>query len=128
MAILLTKCKKLSKLIKSQAPLHQPILRDFGDYVLPRNMTNQLVQAYLRTFEHIYRVLHVPTFQQEYKAYWADPQAADMKFVIKLMLVCAIGACFHPDFARVNANSLRAMVPQWIQMAQRIALHCWLDR
>lgn len=119
MTTLLIKCKKLSKLIKSQNPLHQPVLRDLGDYVLPQNMTRQLVQAYLRTFEHVYRVLHVPTFQQEYKSYWADPQAATIPFVTKLLLVCAIGACFHPDFARAKANNLRSLVPQWIQIAQR---------
>ncbi|KAF2686197.1 hypothetical protein K458DRAFT_416503 [Lentithecium fluviatile CBS 122367] len=122
MAIFLAKCKNLGKLIKSQAPLHQPALRNFGNYVLPQKTTGQLVHAYLRTFEHIYRVLHVPTFQKEYKAYWADPQAASAPFVIKLLLVCAIGACFHPEFAKVNTNSLCSLVPQWIHMAQ-----CWLS-
>ena len=51
----------------------------------------------LRTFESAYRILHGPTFWQEYRRYWDSPSAAGEAFVAKLKLCMAIGACFHDD-------------------------------
>ena len=74
------------------------------------------MHAYLRTFETVYRVLHTPTFQQEYHQYWINPRATNDAFIIKLLLVMAIGTCFHQD--SVNAMSLRASSSKWIYAAQ----------
>ncbi|CAK7270862.1 hypothetical protein SEPCBS57363_004319 [Sporothrix epigloea] len=40
--------------------------------ILPRRETcEQLVQSYVSVSEGLYRVIHVPTFMQEFNAYWA---------------------------------------------------------
>jgi hypothetical protein len=67
----------------------------------PRSVADTLLDGYLRTFETVYRVLHVPTFRAEYARYWEHPQAANPAFVVLLQLCLAIGAClyFHEDAA-----------------------------
>ena len=91
---------------------------EFWQYVPPRPIAHQLVQSYLRTFETTFRVLHVPTFQQEYTQYWNNPQGASDFFVIKLLLTMAIGTSFYqgPD----NADySLRDQASLWITASQK---------
>ena len=91
---------------------------EFWQYVPPQAIAHQLVQSYLRTFETIFRVLHVPTFQQEYTRYWNNPQGASEFFVIKLLLTMAIGTSFYqgPD----NADySLRDSASLWITASQK---------
>ncbi|EZF68481.1 hypothetical protein H105_08998 [Trichophyton soudanense CBS 452.61] len=56
------KCKHLARAIKAQEiAKHNPVA-NILDHVPPRNVAEPLVQAYLRTFESIFRVLHVPSF------------------------------------------------------------------
>ena len=91
---------------------------EFWQYVPPQPIAHQLVQSYLRTFETIFRVLHVPTFQQEYTQFWNNPQGASEFFVIKLLLTMAIGTSFYqgPD----NADySLRDSASLWITASQK---------
>lgn len=60
-------------------------------------------------------MLHVPTFQQEYSQYWDDPEAASTSFVIRLLLVLAIGTCFYKGSTSV---ALRLSAAIWIYTAQ----------
>lgn len=113
---LLNKCKRLGRVYKAQHSINLSIPPDFRCYVPQRKTSDQLVQAYLRTFESVYRILHVPSFQQEYDSYWISPQSASTAFVVKLLLVMAIGTCFYQDPA--ESTSLRSSSVQWIYTAQ----------
>lgn len=113
---LFKKCKRLAKTIKTLPSIHQPTPPDVRDCVLQRQQTDQLVGLYLRTFEHVYRVLHLPTFQQEYTQFWHNPQSASTEFVVKLLLVMAIGLVFYEESS--NSTSLRPFAIQWIHAAQ----------
>lgn len=113
---LLDKCKKLGRVYKAQHFLYPPISPDFRGYVPQRKTSDELVHAYLRTFETVYRILHVPSFQQEYDLYWNSPESASIAFVIKLLLVMAIGSCFYQDPA--ESGSLRSSSSLWIYAAQ----------
>ncbi|KAF2143542.1 uncharacterized protein K452DRAFT_317031 [Aplosporella prunicola CBS 121167] len=112
---LVGKCKNLARSTKSRQPLQQPIPANIGDYMPPKEVCDQLVDSYLRTFESAYRILHIPTFQRQYTQYWSDPQSASIASVIQLLLVLAIGTCFYQE---ADADSLRSSAMQWIFAAQ----------
>lgn len=107
----------MARILKAKRSLCQSLAIDFREYVPPREISHQLVQLYFRTFETVFRVLHVPAFQQEYIQYWNNPQGASDSFVIKLLLAMAIGTCFYQDLDDTE-DSLRESSSQWISAAQ----------
>ncbi|KAK0620882.1 fungal-specific transcription factor domain-containing protein [Immersiella caudata] len=114
-SFLLHKCKSLGKSIKTRtqrALLHSPF--DIGTSALPEATVRLLVEAYFRTFESVYRIIHRPTFWREYRQYWDSPSTARDAFVMELKLCVAIGACFHDGLA-VHRRSLAA---KWIHEAK----------
>lgn len=81
-----------------------------------REICNELVQHYLRTLGMVYRLLHVPTFNQEYESFWEDPQLASRGFVLKLLLILAIGSIFHCKPGPLN--ELGMPIQRWVYAAQ----------
>ncbi|KAB5532513.1 hypothetical protein GE09DRAFT_973231 [Coniochaeta sp. 2T2.1] len=109
---LMVKCKTLAKSMK-QSRVGGVFSIDIGKSVPNQEKTYRLLRGYFRTFETVYRILHVPTFWEEYRKYWADPATASPAFVIQMQLCMAIGSCFQEDVA-----SLRYLATQWIYEAQ----------
>jgi hypothetical protein len=58
-----------------------------------RDETDRLVGMYLESFEYIYHVLHVPSFQNEYEQLWLDVEIATPKHVVIVLLLISIGLC-----------------------------------
>lgn len=79
-------------------------------------MCDTLVDAYLRTFELIYRVIHIPFFWEEYRRFWAQPQSTSTYFLMKLVLIFALGTTFY--LGRSNRAHLRRLAHTWIYAAQ----------
>lgn len=77
--------------------LPELLSRPVRECIPPRDVSDRLVQQYLRTFEPVFRVLHVPTFLRDYGLYWTSPQAAGEYWELQLLLVLAIGTCFYQD-------------------------------
>ncbi|OCL02052.1 hypothetical protein AOQ84DRAFT_305467, partial [Glonium stellatum] len=113
---LVQKCKMIARTAKSDRLTQQSVAPGFRDYVPPREVSDELIYLYFRTFESIYRVLHIPSFQREYIEYWNNPELASADFVIKLLLVMAIGTCFHKGAS--NSISLRTSSYLWIHATQ----------
>ncbi|KAK7955948.1 C6 transcription factor [Apiospora aurea] len=112
--MLLHQNKLLARTIKAQ---RMPELTfKFGLKIPPREIADQLVNGYLRTFETVYRVLHVPSFKAEYEKYWASPESVSQAFVIQMQLVMAAGAGVYDD-----VHSMRKAAIAWVYEAQ-----CWL--
>ena len=109
---ILQKCKHLGKSIKAQR-IPSQISFDIGSAVPAEGTACRLVEAYFRTFESVYRILHGPSFWQEYRRYWNNPAAASPVFVLQLQLCMALGACFQDDVA-----TLRQLATKWIYEAQ----------
>lgn len=106
------KCKALARCIKARRMRSLPDLP--ASQLPPRDLADQLVNAYLRTTESIYRILHVPTFRRQYDALWlGDGKPADVEFDAQVRLVLAIGAVTYDD-----TFSLRLSALQWIHEAQ----------
>ncbi|KAM0257865.1 hypothetical protein ACHAQJ_004169 [Trichoderma viride] len=108
----LGKCKVLGRKIKKNRlkPLSSTNL---GIQIPARELADELVENYLRTFEGVFRVLHIPTFRAEYARFWDGSHPSTDSFVILLQLVMALGATTHDD-----VFSLRTRATQWIFEAQ----------
>lgn len=105
-------CKALSRVIKAgrTPPWPSPPTPDLPE----RSVADELVQTYLRTFETVYRILHLPTFQQAYENVWASGSAeTDEAFLVQLKLVLALGSVMHDDTFSMRKSAIR-----WIWEAQ----------
>lgn len=91
-----------------------PILSlEFGKHMPSRELADELLEAYFRTFGTVYRILHVPSFRLEYSRYWQNPKGAREAFVIQLQLCMALGAVLHDD-----TYSLRGLAVRWVYEAR----------
>ncbi|KAJ2956214.1 hypothetical protein NQ176_g11334 [Zarea fungicola] len=108
----LYQCKKICQDIKTSR-LPPLASRDLGKKTVSRELSDELVNAYLRTFEGVYRVLHVPTFRQEYATYWENPSEASEAFLILLQLCMVLGTSI-----RESPASLKSIAIRWIYEAQ----------
>ncbi|EFX04032.1 c6 zinc finger domain containing protein [Grosmannia clavigera kw1407] len=109
----LEKCKSLGRTIKANRTPSLLQTLDVGRHVPARQLADELVSCYFRTFESVYRILHIPTFMQAYQRYWEKPSAASTVFIVQMQLCMAIGVCFYDDTC-----SLRHLAAQWIYEAQ----------
>lgn len=101
---------------KAIPPAQQANLRD---QIPPQHIADKLVQAYLRTFESVFRVLHVPTFLEECSDYFANLELARDEFLITLMLVMAIGIGFCPEVTGWNAHAWIHSAQAWLGPSKR---------
>lgn len=112
-------CRKMRETIRTQqtVPLGEPVPYLIGTFP-ERELCDELVDAYLRTFEVMYRILHVPTFHREYEQFWANRSTGQFhpSLRIKLALVFAIGTTFNP--ARHKNERLCRLAQVWIHAAQ----------
>jgi hypothetical protein len=113
--ILYQKCKCTSRVVKAHEKILPPAAPQLNDYIPVRDIVDRLVHSYLETVEPIYRVLHVPSFLQEYERYWFASSSTNKTFVTKLLLAMAIATVFQPQN---EAAVLRSSALQWIYTAQ----------
>lgn len=112
---LMNKCKSLARAAKAGPHKRWLDNPNFRESIPSREMADKFVSLYFRTSESIHRILHIPSFQREYIQYWEDPQAANTVFVLKLILVMSIGACFYQGS---DAQFYHDQARQWIFAAQ----------
>ncbi|KGO37823.1 Transcription factor, fungi [Penicillium expansum] len=112
-------CRHLRQAMKAQESvrLNHPV-PDLLSTLPTQAVCDVLVDAYLRTFELIYRVIHIPSFWEEYRQLWAQPQSTSTHFLMKLVLILALGTTFHSDSDQSNRVHLRRLAHTWIYAAQ----------
>ncbi|KAI0134846.1 fungal-specific transcription factor domain-containing protein [Daldinia grandis] len=108
---MVNRCKSLARTIKAQRAPVQVV--KCGSNIPPREVADKLVDAYLRTWETVFRILHVPSFKRDYENFWLSRDSADVAFVIQLQLVMAIGGAFYDD-----CYTMRKSAMQWVYEAQ----------
>jgi hypothetical protein len=79
----------------------------------PKDISDVLVEGYLRTSETIYRILHVPTFREAYESLWVADTKPNMAFLVQVKLVLAIGAVTYDESFSLRSSALR-----WVYEAQ----------
>lgn len=108
----ISEAKALGRVIKAaRVPRLQSM--DFFQHMPSRDLADDLLNAYFRTFESVYRILHIPSFRLEYGRYWQNPKGARGAFVIQLQLCLALGAVVHDE-----TFSLRNLAIRWIYEAR----------
>ncbi|KAJ6143578.1 C6 transcription factor [Penicillium samsonianum] len=110
-------CRHLRQAMKAQESvrLNHPV-PDMLSTLPNQAVCDVLVDAYLRTFELIYRIIHIPSFREEYRQFWAQPHSISTHFLMKLVLILALGSTFYPD--RSNRVHIRRLAHTWIFAAQ----------
>lgn len=106
--------KRMARVIKTSRMLQPNLVPEVLDSIPTKQVCDQLVEGYFRTFEGVYRVLHVPSFRKEYEAYWDGTGSSRPSVVLKILLVCAIGVAFYTGS---DQASLRTSTAKWIQAA-----------
>ncbi|PWY79283.1 hypothetical protein BO70DRAFT_388000 [Aspergillus heteromorphus CBS 117.55] len=105
-----------------QTPRLNDPVSDLRRTIPARPVCDELVECYLRTFEGIYRIVHLPSFRKEYRHFWDDNdgslQVSATPFLIKLVLILAIGTTFHPQRGKAGAHSDPQLFQTWIYAAQ----------
>lgn len=91
---------------------------DLMSLLPPRPMTDRLWRTYIDNFESYYRILHVPTFEKEYRHFWVTQQGPRY-FLAQLLSICAIASCFRDE----DRLYQEAQVRTWIE-----AVRHWLFR
>ncbi|RSL99376.1 hypothetical protein CEP52_009742 [Fusarium oligoseptatum] len=117
----LQEARNLRFALKKQnaATLEQPI-RDLRETLPVKETCDDLIRCYLRTFEPMYRIIHVPSFWNEYSQVWVGEHASTLQpvFFIKLTLILALGTTFKEVSDDAEASHLWRLAQTWIQNAQ----------
>lgn len=109
-------CRSLRLAIKAEksAKLVDPVPH-LLDTIPNKTVCDDLVRHYLRTLEPIYRIIHVPSFREEYDGFWRDQAAAPKSYVMKLVMILAIGTTFYADRDYLKRN--QHLVKTWIYVS-----------
>ncbi|KAK0708323.1 hypothetical protein B0H67DRAFT_337005 [Lasiosphaeris hirsuta] len=79
----------------------------------PRDIADSLVSFYLDHFEHLHRLVHVPTFKREYAGFWSDRKPSMSALILSMMSIAASASANPSDPAGV-ASAYRSMPAKWI--------------
>lgn len=93
--------------------------------VPPREVADRLVQLYVDNFEVTYRILHLPSFWQEYQKFWNALNDTRPAFIALLLLILATGNCIagrEPPIFRGDSSLGREKAISWIT-----ACDSWLE-
>ncbi|KAJ9636155.1 hypothetical protein H2204_005427 [Knufia peltigerae] len=112
---LLQRCKLCSNRIKSVQPSRCSSYPQASPTIV-KDMADQMVHLYITRFESVFRILHVPSFWNEYERYWSDPLGAETVVKLKIQLVAAIGIVIHRD--PTDNPDTYSMARQWLYAAQ----------
>ncbi|KAI0157936.1 hypothetical protein GGR52DRAFT_181509 [Hypoxylon sp. FL1284] len=113
---LLQKYKTIARNTKMGRPSRNLSCSKFDFEPPSREIADAMVTLYFRSFESTYRILHVPSFRNEYQRYWDDPGDVSMGLRLQILLVIAIGSSLH-EHGDTDVE-FRNKVHQWVYAAQ----------
>jgi hypothetical protein len=98
-----------------------PVLKRMADILPKRPVCDRLLEAYIGASEGLYRVVHIPTFRQEYEMYW-EGKGHCQAFLPRLLCMMSIGSRFetearglgHDRLDSVHAPTALALVRNWL--------------
>jgi hypothetical protein len=105
----------MARVLKSSRLLLPTISPEALNSLPQKAACDALLAGYLRTFEGVFRVLHVPSFRKEYDDYWSGVGHEKPSVLLKVMLVCAIGV---PFYTGADQPRLRVASVNWVQAAE----------
>jgi hypothetical protein len=105
------KAKALARVIKEERSPSWPTPPT--SEIPTKHVCDELVHGYLRTIETLHRVIHVPTFRQEYETMWISDAKTNAGFTVQLKLMLAIGASIYDENFSMRLEAIR-----WVYEAQ----------
>ena len=102
-----------------------PVHKRMKDILPKKAVCDRLVAAYVDMSETLYRILHLPTFSEQYNLYWEGKLQADY-FLPQLLAVCSIASRFetkskgmgHERIEGVHIPTACALVRTWLDGLQ----------
>lgn len=98
---------------------------DLLHLVPSKEVTDSLVEIYIECFESTYRVLHLPSWLEEYLRFWEYPHEARPAFTALLLVMIAATSCLkprNPSILRGDSTLDRETAIKWI-----CAVKAWLS-
>lgn len=114
MGHLLQKCKDIARKLKVGRPSRSLSRPGFNLALPSREVADKMVSLYFQSYESTHRILHVPTFWNEYEGYWRDAESATTDLRLKILLVIGIGSSLHEQ----EDAGFRNAVHHWVYAAQ----------
>ncbi|CAH0016717.1 unnamed protein product [Clonostachys rhizophaga] len=106
-----TRCKIKSRAVHAETVHH----RSLADRFPESGICKELISHYADYIQPMYRVLHMPSFSQDYRLFRNEPDSASSAFIMQLALVLAIGSTFY---SRNDRSLVRERAQVWILSAQ----------
>ncbi|KAJ5119360.1 hypothetical protein N7448_010029 [Penicillium atrosanguineum] len=88
-------------------------------------IADQLIHIYLDTVETTYRVIHVPSFWEEYKSFRDDKHSSRPAFLVLMLLMMSTASCLSNESLTYVGDSAvaRERAALWIEVSER-----WLQK
>ncbi|OAQ80320.1 Zn2Cys6 transcription factor [Purpureocillium lilacinum] len=98
-----------------------PVQKRMTDILPKKTVCDRLVASYIDTSETIYRILHLPTFSEQYELYWEGKLQSE-SFLPKLLSVLSVASRFetkskgmgHERVEGVHIPTACALVRTWL--------------
>jgi hypothetical protein len=98
-----------------------PVQKRMADILPPKPLCDRLLQVYLTVADCLYRVIHAPSFKEEYAQYW-DGGGCNDTFLPRLLCVLSVAAWFgtdsrglgHDQTATIHIPTACVLVRQWL--------------
>jgi Fungal specific transcription factor domain len=123
-----------SRALTLSRPMTAPLTaRAARDLLPPRQTCDVLLDAYIKTFESVLRIVHVISFLRDYERFWGSSTSRSMDaeepFACKLLVAIALGSfmCQSPhvpaNSERALGSSLQEQASGWIAHAKQWLAH-----
>ncbi|OOO06451.1 hypothetical protein OAory_01021120 [Aspergillus oryzae] len=74
-------------------------------------LASALLDVYFESFENTHRVIHIPSFKEEFEAFWRSPETLSLSWVTDLVIILRLGLLAHPDRESISHDPS----PEWFQ-------------
>ncbi|KAK8101933.1 hypothetical protein PG999_012307 [Apiospora kogelbergensis] len=91
----LKQCKSRAKELKTRRPTRGLPFAESGLAFPYRDTVDVKVAMYFAAFESTHRILHIPSFWRDYRAFWDDPEGVSTDLRLKVLLVMSIGSSVY---------------------------------
>ncbi|GMF81785.1 unnamed protein product [Aspergillus oryzae] len=90
-------------------------------------LASALLDVYFESFENTHRVIHIPSFKEEFEAFWRSPETLSLSWVTNLVIILRLGLLAHPDRESISHGAspewLQRIESQGLQLAELVS-HC----
>jgi hypothetical protein len=97
-----------------------PVHKRMADILPKRNVCDRLLRVFLAGSESLYRILHIPTFMNQYERWWDGTLQAE-SFLPQLLSMLCIGYRFYgaekglgPDRESIHIPTACSLVKEWL--------------